>query len=51
LELEDETAFTFREGWHHTGDLGRLDEVLLGDFTIKVKLMVAAKPRRSAPSR
>jgi long-chain acyl-CoA synthetase len=24
--LEPETAFTFRGGWHHTGDLGRLDE-------------------------
>jgi long-chain acyl-CoA synthetase len=24
--LEDETAFTFRGGWHHTGDLGRIDE-------------------------
>jgi acyl-CoA synthetase (AMP-forming)/AMP-acid ligase II len=24
--LEDETAYTFRNGWHHTGDLGRLDE-------------------------
>ncbi len=24
--LEGETAFTFRDGWHHTGDLGRFDE-------------------------
>ncbi len=24
--LKDETAFTFRGGWHHTGDLGRIDE-------------------------
>ena len=24
--LDKETAFTFRGGWHHTGDLGRLDE-------------------------
>jgi len=24
--LEQETAFTFRGGWHHTGDLGRLSE-------------------------
>jgi acyl-CoA synthetase (AMP-forming)/AMP-acid ligase II len=24
--LEEETAFTSRGGWHHTGDLGRLDE-------------------------
>ena len=23
--LEEETAFTFRNGWHHTGDMGRLD--------------------------
>ena len=24
--LPDETAYTFRDGWHHTGDLGRFDE-------------------------
>jgi acyl-CoA synthetase (AMP-forming)/AMP-acid ligase II len=24
--LEAETAYTFRNGWHHTGDLGRFDE-------------------------
>jgi acyl-CoA synthetase (AMP-forming)/AMP-acid ligase II len=24
--LTEETARTFREGWHHTGDLGRFDE-------------------------
>lgn len=24
--LPDETAYTFREGWHHTGDQGRFDE-------------------------
>ncbi len=24
--LEDDTAYTFRNGWHHTGDMGRLDE-------------------------
>ena len=24
--LKEETAFTFRGGWHHTGDLGRIDE-------------------------
>ncbi len=24
--LEEDTAYTFREGWHHTGDLGRFDE-------------------------
>ena len=23
--LEEETKYTFRNGWHHTGDLGRLD--------------------------
>ena len=25
-DLEEETAYTFRNGWHHTGDLGRLDQ-------------------------
>jgi len=25
-KLEDETRYTFREGWHHTGDIGRFDE-------------------------
>ena len=25
-ELEEDNAHTFRNGWHHTGDLGRLDE-------------------------
>jgi acyl-CoA synthetase (AMP-forming)/AMP-acid ligase II len=24
--LPEDTAFTFRYGWHHTGDLGRIDE-------------------------
>lgn len=24
--LEEETAITFRNGWHHTGDIGRFDE-------------------------
>jgi long-chain acyl-CoA synthetase len=24
--LPDDTAFTFRNGWHHTGDLARFDE-------------------------
>ncbi|MDD5475349.1 MAG: AMP-binding protein, partial [Syntrophales bacterium] len=24
--LEEETAHTFRNGWHHTGDIGRFDE-------------------------
>jgi long-chain acyl-CoA synthetase len=24
--LEKETAYTFRDGWHHTGDMGRFDE-------------------------
>lgn len=23
---EEETAYTFRHGWHHTGDMGRFDE-------------------------
>ena len=24
--LEDDTRYTFRNGWHHTGDIGRMDE-------------------------
>ena len=24
--LDEETAYTFRNGWHHTGDIGRFDE-------------------------
>jgi long-chain acyl-CoA synthetase len=24
--LPEDTAYTFREGWHHTGDMGRFDE-------------------------
>jgi len=24
--LPEDTSYTFREGWHHTGDLGRFDE-------------------------
>lgn len=24
--LEEDTRYTFRGGWHHTGDIGRLDE-------------------------
>jgi long-chain acyl-CoA synthetase len=24
--LEDDTAYAFRNGWHHTGDIGRFDE-------------------------
>jgi long-chain acyl-CoA synthetase len=24
--LEQENAYTFREGWHHTGDMGRFDD-------------------------
>jgi acyl-CoA synthetase (AMP-forming)/AMP-acid ligase II len=24
--LSEDTAYTFREGWHHTGDLGRFDD-------------------------
>jgi long-chain acyl-CoA synthetase len=24
--LPEDTEYTFREGWHHTGDLGRFDE-------------------------
>jgi long-chain acyl-CoA synthetase len=23
--LKEETAYTFRNGWHHTGDMGRID--------------------------
>ena len=25
-QLEEVTAYTFRNGWHHTGDIGRFDE-------------------------
>ena len=25
-DLPEDTAYTFREGWHHTGDTGRFDE-------------------------
>jgi acyl-CoA synthetase (AMP-forming)/AMP-acid ligase II len=25
-DLEEDTRYTFRGGWHHTGDIGRLDE-------------------------
>ncbi|HXZ36869.1 MAG TPA: AMP-binding protein [Thermodesulfobacteriota bacterium] len=25
-KLEEDTRYTFRQGWHHTGDIGRLDE-------------------------
>jgi long-chain acyl-CoA synthetase len=25
-ELPEDNAYTFREGWHHTGDLGRFDQ-------------------------
>jgi long-chain acyl-CoA synthetase len=25
-DLPEDNAYTFREGWHHTGDLGRFDE-------------------------
>ncbi|MCJ7806557.1 MAG: AMP-binding protein, partial [Clostridia bacterium] len=24
--LEEDNAYTFRDGWHHTGDMGRFDE-------------------------
>jgi long-chain acyl-CoA synthetase len=24
--LSEDTSYTFREGWHHTGDLGRFDD-------------------------
>lgn len=24
--MEEQTAYTFRNGWHHTGDIGRFDE-------------------------
>ena len=24
--LDEDTKYTFREGWHHTGDMGRFDE-------------------------